>query len=443
MPLRPPNLTAFSNCTWSSVATALFIALAAALALMSPPASAQVIAIRAGTLVDPAHGAVLQDQVILIEHGKVKAIGPHLAIPADAEQIDLSKEWLTAGLMDAHTHMTLTTIEGDAPFESFYLNQSSTLRGLRGLHNLQLVLNQGFTTVRDVGNSAEYAMSDVRRAIASGWFVGPTIIDAGKIIAPFGGQSHDIPPRQGPFWQFEYIDADGPAEIRKAVRTNIYYGVGVIKLVADNNAYHWSLEEFRAAVDEAHRAGIPVAVHVYGGDALENAIEACVDSIEHGFDLTDAQMARMKAKGIFLVGTDFPRKHLDIEGTAGGILPEPAVLAPKIIDRLHRAYRAGVRMAFGTDCVIDIPGRSRADLMLDYLAVWRAAGVPPMDILRAMTVNAAELLRVDKDRGRLAEGLSADLVAMPADPIEDIENLRKIDFVMKDGRIVRRPAAAP
>jgi imidazolonepropionase-like amidohydrolase len=323
------------------------------------------------------------------------------------------------------------------------LNQSSTLRGLHGLHNVQLVLNQGFTTVRDVGNSAEYAMSDVRRAIAAGWFVGPTIIDAGKIIAPFGGQSHDIPPRQGPFWQFEYIDADGPGEIRKAVRTNIYYGAGVIKLVADNNAYHWSLEEFRAAVDEAHRAGIPVAVHVYGGDALDNAIEAGVDSIEHGFDLTDAQMARMKAKGMFLVGTDFPRKHLDIEGTAGGVLPEPAVLAPKIVDRLHRAYRVGVRMAFGTDCVIDIPGRSRADLMLDYLAVWRAAGVPPMDILRAMTVNAAELLRVDHDRGRLAEGLSADLVAMPADPIGDIENLRKIDFVMKDGRIVRRPTAAP
>ena len=437
-------LTGFSKYTRSSIAAAWFIAAAAASALMPvSPASAQVIAIRAGTVVDPARGATLKDQVILVEHGKIKAIGPHLAIPADAEQIDLSKEWLTAGLMDAHTHMTLTTIEGDAPFESFYLNQSSTLRGLHGLHNVQLVLNQGFTTVRDVGNSAEYAMSDVRRAIAAGWFVGPTIIDAGKIIAPFGGQSHDIPPRQGPFWQFEYIDADGPGEIRKAVRTNIYYGAGVIKLVADNNAYHWSLEEFRAAVDEAHRAGIPVAVHVYGGDALDNAIEAGVDSIEYGFDLTDAQMARMKAKGMFLVGTDFPRKHLDIEGTAGGVLPEPAVLAPKIVDRLHRAYRVGVRMAFGTDCVIDIPGRSRADLMLDYLAVWRAAGVPPMDILRAMTVNAAELLRVDHDRGRLAEGLSADLVAMPADPIGDIENLRKIDFVMKDGRIVRRPTAAP
>jgi imidazolonepropionase-like amidohydrolase len=139
------------------------------------------------------------------------------------------------------------------------------------------------------------------------------------------------------------------------------------------------------------------------------------------------------------VGTDFPRAHLDIVGTSGGILPEPAVLAPKIIDRLKRAHRIGVRMAFGSDTVIDMPGRTRADLMFDYLAVWRAAGVPPADILRAMTTDAAELLRVNKVRGSIAAGLSADLIAMPADPLDDIENLRKIDFVMKDGKIVRRP----
>ena len=415
---------------------------AAFLLLMVSPSFAQVLAIRAGTVVDPAHGSSAKDQVILVEHGKILRIGPKVEIPPGAEIIDLSKEWVTPGLIDAHTHMTLTEFEGNAPFESFYLNQSSTLRGLRGMHNAQLVLNQGFTTLRDVGNSAEYAMSDVRRAIAAGWFIGPTIIDSGKIIAPFGGQSRDIPPRQGAFWQFEYIDADGPEQVRKAVRTNIYYGAGVIKLVADNNPYHYSIEEFRAAVDEAHRAGIPVAVHVYGGDALENAIEAGVDSIEHGFDLTDAQLGRMKAKGMFLVGTDFPRKHLDIVGTSGGILPEPAVLAPKIIDRLRRAHRIGVRMAFGSDTVIDMPGRTRADLMFDYLAVWREAGVPPADILKAMTVNAAELLRVDKVRGSLHEGLSADLVAMPADPLSDIENLRKIDFVMKDGKVVRKPAGS-
>jgi len=285
-------------------------------------------------------------------------------------------------------------------------------------------------------------MSDVRRAIAAGWFIGPTIIDSGKIIAPFGGQSHDIPPRQGPFWQFEYIDADGPDEIRKAVRTNIYYGAGVIKLVADNNPYHYSIEEFRAAVDEAHRAGVPVAVHVYSGDALDNAIEAGVDSIEHGFDLTNVQLTRMKAKGIFLVGTDFPRKHLDIVGTAGGILPEPAVLGPKIVDRLRRAHRIGVRMAFGSDTVIDMPGRTRADSCWITSPYGVKPECRPLDILKAMTANAAELLRINKVRGALSEGLSADLVAMPADPLEDIENLRKIDFVMKDGQVVRRPTSA-
>jgi imidazolonepropionase-like amidohydrolase len=413
--------------------------LASILLFVAAPVSAQVVAIRAGTVIDPAHGTGAKDQIILVESGKIKAIGAGIAIPAGADVIVLSREWVTPGLMDAHTHMTLTEIGGDAPFESFYLNQSSTLRGLRGLHNAMQVLQGGFTTLRDVGNSAEWAMSDVRRALESAWFVGPTIIDSGKIIAPFGGQSRDIPPRQGPFWQFEYIDADGPAEIRKAVRTNIYYGAGVIKLVADNNAYHYSLEEFRAAVDEAHRAGLPVAVHVYAGDALEHAIEAGVDSIEHGFDLTDVQLKRMKDKGIFLVGTDFPRAHLDIVGTSGGILPEPAVLAPKIIDRLKRAHRIGVRMAFGSDTVIDMPGRTRADLMFDYLAVWREAGVPPGDILRAMTTDAAELLRVNKVRGNLGGGMSADLVAMPANPLDDIENLRKIDFVMKGGKIVRRP----
>lgn len=413
--------------------------IASVLLLLAAPLYSQVVAIRAGTVVDPARGQPLKDQIILVRNGKIEAVGGAVAIPEGAEIIDLSREWVMPGLMDAHTHMTLTEIAGDAPFESFYLNQSSTLRGLRGLHNAMQVLQAGFTTLRDVGNSAEWAMSDVRRAIDSGWFAGPTIIDSGKIIAPFGGQSRDIPPRQGPFWQFEYMDADGPAEIRKAVRTDIYYGAGVIKLVADNNPYHYSVEEFRAAVDEAHRAGIPVAVHVYAGDALENAIEAGVDSIEHGFDLTDAQMKRMKDKGIFLVGTDFPRAHLDIVGTSGGILPEPAVLAPKIIDRLSRAHKIGVRMAFGSDTVIDMPGRTRADLMFDYLAVWRAAGVPPMDILRAMTSNAAELLRVNKTRGGIAAALSADIVATPGNPLDDIENLRKIDFVMKDGKVVRGP----
>jgi imidazolonepropionase-like amidohydrolase len=398
------------------------------------------IAIRAGGVVDPAKGSVARNQVILVENGKIKAIGANVAIPDGAVTIDLSNEWLSPGLMDAHVHLTLTEVTGgNAPFESFYLKESSTFRGLRGLRNAQDLLRAGFTTVREVGNDANYATEDVRRAIQAGMFDGPTILTSGKIIAAFGGQSTSIPPEQGPFWRYEYIDADTPEEMRKAVRENIYYGVDVIKLVADNSPFHYSLEEIKAAVDEAHHAGRTVAVHVYGGEAADNVIEGGVDSLEHGFFLTDDQLQKMKRKGIFLVGTDTPRSQLDVEGTSGGIFPPPEVLAPKIIDRLRRAYRIGVKMAFGTDTVIEIPNKSRADLMLDYLAVWREAGVPAADILKCMTSNPAELMHISQQRGTLAPGLAADLVAMPSNPLEDIETLRKINFVMKDGKVIRRP----
>jgi len=407
--------------------------------LFASPLFGQTVAIRAGHLVDPARGSVAKDQVILVQDGKIKAVGADVAIPKDAQVVDLANEWVTPGLMDAHTHMTLTEITGGAPFESFYLKESSTYRGLRGLRNAQTLLQAGFTTIRDVGNEADYAMVDVRRAIEGGMFAGPTIISAGKIIAPFGGQSTAIPPEQGPFWRWEYLDADSPEEVRKAVRENIYYGAKVIKLVADNSSYPFSLEEVKAAVDEAHRSGVAVAVHVYGGQAAQNVIEGGVDSLEHGFELTDAQLQLMKDKGIFLVGTDFPRAHLDIIGTSGGIFAPPEILAPKILDRLRRAYRVGVKMAFGTDTVMEVPNRTRADLMLDYLAVWRQAGVPPAEILKCMTSNPAELLRVNHERGAIAQGLAADIIAMPTNPLDDIESLRKVNFVMKEGKIIRQP----
>jgi imidazolonepropionase-like amidohydrolase len=180
-------------------------------------------------------------------------------------------------------------------------------------------------------------------------------------------------------------------------------------------------------------------VHVYGGEAAQNVIDGGVDSVEHGFFLTDQQLQQMKQKGIFLVGTDTPRSQLDIEGTSGGIFPPPEELAPKIIDRLRRAYRIGVKMAFGTDTVIEVPNKTRADLMLDYLSVWKTAGVSNQDILKCMTTNPAELLRINQQRGSLAPGQAADIIAMPANPLDDIESLRKVNFVMKDGKVIRRP----
>ena len=159
--------------------------------------------------------------------------------------------------------------------------------------------------------------------------------------------------------------------------------------------------------------------------------------MEHGFELTDDQLKLMKERGTYLVGTDFPTAHLAGLNPSNDTLADADKLGKKIIDRLARAHRIGVKMAFGSDTVTEMPGRTRADLMLDYLAVWRAAGVPPADILKVMTTNGAELLRIGKQRGAIAAGQFADIIAMPADPLQDVEALRKVNFVMKDGKIVR------
>ena len=402
---------------------------------------AQTVAVRAGHLVDPAKGNVADNQVILIRDKKIVAVGPQVSVPADAVVVDLSQQWVMPGLVDAHTHITDNTVPSPpgSSVEDHSLNtESSGFRTARGLHNADLMVHAGFLALRDVGNNMNYTDVAVEQAIETGWFPGPTVIPAGKIIAPFGGQSHKLSPEAGPFWRNEYVDADGPEEIRKAVRMNIYYGAKVIKLVADNNAYPYSVEEFRAAVTEAHAAGRKVAVHVYGGVAADNAIAAGVDSIEHGFDLTDDQLKLMKARGIFLVGTDFPLEHLV---AFGGMVPQldAQKTADNTIRRLASANRIGVKMAFGSDVVTELPGENRVDMMFDFLRTWKKAGVPASAILKAWTTNGYELLGIDKQQGAIAPGLAADMIALPENPLQNIDALRKVDFVMKDGKTIRQP----
>jgi imidazolonepropionase-like amidohydrolase len=408
--------------------------------LFAGPAQAQgpVIAIRAGNLIDPATGQVARNQIILVRDGKITEVSATATIPAGAQVIDLSSSWVMPGLMDAHTHLTAGPAPGTpAPVIVPYLSESSSLRALRGAANARNILEAGFTAVRDVGNDAEYAAVDLRRAIERGWTPGPTMLTTGKIIAAFGGQSSDVPPEQGAFWKHEYLDADTPDEIRKAVRRNIYYGANAIKLVADNNAYFYSFAEVKAAVEESHAAGLTCAIHVYGGEAARNVILGGADSIEHGFALSDELQQLMKDRGTVLVGTDFPEAHLNLMGfnpSSGG-----RTLGQQIIDRLRRANRIGVKMAFGTDVFMDVPGKSRADLMFDYLEVWTAAGVPPAAILQAMTTNAAELFRWRGQRGWIAPGHAADIIATPQNPLDNIQALRRVSFVMKDGKVIKKP----
>src|SRR5713226_350759 len=217
----------------------------------------------------------VQHQSILVHAGKIAAVGENLQAPPGVQVINLSGAWVLPGLGDAHQHITLDFPPAPAKgsvWEGLRLNQGTAERTLRGIRNAGALLTAGFTMIRDVGNAAEYADSEVRRAIERGWFPGPTLLNAGKIITPFGGQDPGAAPERGAWWHDEYIDVDSTEQVRAAVRRNIYYGALVIKLAADSNAYHFSEEQVRAAVDEAHRAGLTVAVHVYGGEAARNAI---------------------------------------------------------------------------------------------------------------------------------------------------------------------------
>lgn len=396
---------------------------------------AQQVAIRAGHVVNPATGTYADNQIILIEDRTITEIGPDLAISSVDEVIDLSDSWVMPGLMDAHVHLTTNMpheLSAGVAWEGFYLTESNAFRVLRGVNNARDVLNVGFTTVKDVGNDGNYVAIDLRRAIAKNWVDGPTVLATGKIIAPFGGQSHNISPDQSHIWEFEYIDADTPHEVRKAVRQNIYYGADAIKLVSDNSAFYYTEEEIRAAVAEADRAGLSVAVHVMGGDAARNVILGGAHSVEHGFFLDDELLRLMLARGTFLVGTDFPQHHLE-----GMNLPNLEGTSRAIVDRLRRAHEIGVKMAFGTDVVVDLPGLDRGEMALDYLDVWQEAGIPAPKILRCMTTNAAELLRIQNERGAIAPGQFADIVATTGNPLEDIQELRSVFFVMREGRVIR------
>ena len=415
----------------------LLAVLTLAAALLGPEnAGAQATVIRAGHLIDPATGKVTDNQSIVVQDGKIAFVGTEVSVTPNTQVIDLSKSWVLPGLMDAHTHLTLG-LSREQGLEESYLKASSGWRLLQGLRNAKGMLEAGFTTVRDVGNAANYADTDVRLAIEKGWFAGPTVVNTGKIIAPLGGQFPGISPDWPGFWHYEYIDADTPEEIRKGIRQNIYYGAKAIKLVADSYPYHYSVEDIRAAVDETHRAGMKLAVHVYGGEAARDVILGGADSIEHGFALDDDTLKLMKEKGTWLVGTDFPYEHLK---AIGGLLNEdPKTTADKIIDRLRRANKIGVKMAFGSDVVSDLEGKDRGQMTMDYVDVWTAAGVPPADILKAMTTNAAELLGIAGERGAVKAGQAADLIATPENPLENIQALRKVNFVMKDGAVIKRP----
>jgi imidazolonepropionase-like amidohydrolase len=422
-----------ASLQWYRYKLVLLLMLLAPIAPVST--HAQVIAIRAGRTIDPDTGVVSTNQIILITDGKITAVGAGITIPSDARVIDLSRETVLPGLFDAHTHL-LATVDPKWDLGDFWImavQRRPGYRAILGAQHAREMLDSGFTTVRDVGNSGEYLDMDLKKAIDFGWVVGPTIIPAGRIIAPFGGQFWDTPAEAKFLQNPEYYFADSRDELRKAVRENIYWGAGVIKIVVDGQAYVYSAEDIRFIVNEAAAAGKRVAAHVQTERGAHSAIEAGVASIEHGWVLTDEDLALAKKNHVVLVSTDFPEKQLvDL-----GMDPTKAKQThASYVDRLRRAYRAGVEIVFGTDVMYDKRAQNRGELATDYVDSLVEAGLPPAAILKSMTADAARLLGVDKERGNIKVGLAADLVAIPESPLDRIDSLKHVDFVMKNGRVI-------
>jgi imidazolonepropionase-like amidohydrolase len=395
----------------------------------------RAIVIRAGVLVDPESGTAMTNQTIVVESGTISAVGADVAAPAGATLIDLSRFTVMPGVFDAHTHLCMDVNLRRDSGSYFYttLQDPDSYRAIQGTVNARDMLEAGFTTVRDVGNEGNYACTSVRRAVEQGKIAGPTILNAGRIVAPFGGQFQLQPEKRG-LAEPEYFFADTRDEMRKAIRENVHFGARLIKVVVDDQRYLYSPDDIKFMVEEAARSGLKVAAHVWTRAGAHNAAVAGVASMEHLNGASDEDLELATRNGVTAVFTPFPKASLEQFSP-----PETAASEfAQEIDRLRAGYRIGIPIAFGTDAIVELPGLTRGTPAMQWIDSYSAAGLPPKAILRAMTVNAARLLGVEKERGAIRPRMAADIIATTGNPLENIDALTQVVFVMKDGKVIRR-----
>jgi imidazolonepropionase-like amidohydrolase len=432
--------------------------LAAALFALTNPAASQtvaqphrLIAIRAARLISAKGDAVLNNAVIEVQDGKITAVGSGLAIPPDAQLIDLGDQTLLPGLIDAHTHLLMEmdgakVLDQDSEMLRVVATETTAERALLGARSAREDLAAGITTVRDLGNSGVDGDVALRDAIARGWVPGPRIVAATRALAAPGGQFGLLTPEARKLIDQEYVVLNGPDTARQAVREALYEGADCIKVIVNGTPASVTLEEMTAIVDEAHRNGVKVAAHAIGDQPTRIAAQAGVDSIEHAYVVSDDVLKMMAQKHIFLVPTDSTMPQIEAMLFPGR---QPSAQEHARIEtdfqpyldgnrrRLQRAVQLGVPIASGSDMYLSIPGQTRGQASLGVLAALAEEGLPPMAVIHAATSNAAELLGLQDRLGTLEPGKLADIIAVPGNPLENIAALQHATFVMKGGVVIR------
>ena len=420
--------------------------------------------IKASRLLDPRTGHVLSPGAVLVEGDRIKQVGPfaQIKVPADAKIIDLGTATLLPGLIDAHTHLLLNVIvppeaeiqrhsNGEfAPGLLLAIVESPSKRVLMGEQSAREDLDRGITTVRNLGHSGIDGDTELRDAINAGRLPGPRILASGRKLITRGEYLQNLNPALAELiLQQEFLLIDGTDRARQAVRQNAFQNVDVIKVSADENL---TVPELAAVVEEAHRQHLKVAVHAADVTSIQTAIDAGADSVEHGNAVTDEQLREMRDKGIFLVLTPTFYGGFFLKITEPSIVMSPAIHTVEVSSAargqtrydqmIQRVLKSGVKFAAGSDMCWFYPGKTRGEASIATLVNLRQAGMPALDVIRAMTINAAEMLGWQDRIGAVEPEKFADLVAVAGDPVADITELERVRFVMKDGKVVRNDLAS-